>query len=304
MVAKKMTIEKVKEKLNRINSSILIVSEEYNGYQTALECNCLKCGNRWSTKWTNLSRGKGCPICARYKTVKKIKTNDDEIKSLLKNKGYIFIEKSREKGRLNVSFSDSDGYKYKGLYDNLKRGKKCLAFSNSNIFLQSNIKNLCEKLNVYFIKFENVERKDKRYIYVTFKCGNDHIQKSYIGSLLKGHRCSRCNFDSHSGRKHPNYNSSLTNEERQKMRSELDKGNGKRWAKEVYKRDLYKCTICGSKKRINAHHLNSYHSFPEERYDINNGVTLCVEHHKDFHKKFGYRNNTKEQFEEYLKSVQ
>lgn len=304
MVAKKMTIEKVRGKLNRINPNILITSKEYNGCHTTLECKCKKCDNKWSTKWTNLSKGKGCPICARYRTVESLKISDDEIKDLLKNKGYTFIDVFREKGRLYVSYSDLDGYKYNMLYDNLKRGKKCLTFSNSNIYLESNIKKLCKKLNIYYLKYENVKRKDKRYIYVNFKCKNNHIQKSYIGSLLKGHKCSRCNFDIYSGKKHPNYNPSLTNKERERMRSELDKGNGRNWAKEIYKRDWYKCTICGSKKQINAHHLNSYHAFPDERFDVSNGITLCVEHHKDFHKQYGYRNNTKEQFEEYMKHAQ
>jgi len=54
--------------------------------------------------------------------------------------------------------------------------------------------------------------------------------------------------------------------------------------------------------RLNAHHLNGYEHFPSSRLDVNNGITLCVPCHKLFHKTYGNRNNTKEQFEE-LQSV-
>lgn len=52
---------------------------------------------------------------------------------------------------------------------------------------------------------------------------------------------------------------------------------------------------------VNAHHLYSWKSYPLLRFDIDNGITLCKKCHINFHKKFGYGNNTKEQFIEYKK---
>lgn len=73
-----------------------------------------------------------------------------------------------------------------------------------------------------------------------------------------------------------------------------------RWADHVRKRDHYACVICGRKGvEINAHHLNAWASFPDERYDLDNGVTLCKYHHENFHEKYGKGKNTREQFEEY-----
>lgn len=53
------------------------------------------------------------------------------------------------------------------------------------------------------------------------------------------------------------------------------------WRLNVYKRDSYKCKINNSdcNGRIVAHHILSYTNFPELRYDINNGITLCHFHH-------------------------
>jgi len=75
-----------------------------------------------------------------------------------------------------------------------------------------------------------------------------------------------------------------------------------RWAHEVKKRDHYTCVICGARGvELNSHHLNSWADFPEERYELENGVTLCKYHHDDFHYINGKGKNTASQFEEYKK---
>ena len=100
----------------------------------------------------------------------------------------------------------------------------------------------------------------------------------------------------------PNWNPNLTDEERNKKRDTQEHIN---WRKEVFKRDDYTCQCCGSTKGgiLNAHHLDSYSSHKEKRLDIDNGITLCENCHKDFHKKYGYGENTKEQFEEWLDNL-
>ena len=54
----------------------------------------------------------------------------------------------------------------------------------------------------------------------------------------------------------------------------------KNWRTKVYKRDGYKCQVCGSRKRTEAHHIKTWSRFPQLRFDINNGVTLCRICHK------------------------
>lgn len=56
----------------------------------------------------------------------------------------------------------------------------------------------------------------------------------------------------------------------------------KEWRKDIYKRDSFQCQMpgCGSKKRIEAHHIRTWASFPQLRLDRNNGVTLCSRCHK------------------------
>ncbi len=54
------------------------------------------------------------------------------------------------------------------------------------------------------------------------------------------------------------------------------------WRAKVIRRDKV-CKVCGSKKNREAHHINSYSYYPEERYKLENGVCLCRDCHTAFH---------------------
>lgn len=66
-------------------------------------------------------------------------------------------------------------------------------------------------------------------------------------------------------------------------------------------RDNYTCRKCGAKEYLATHHIENYSEKESLRTDINNGVTLCVECHKKFHKQYGNKNNNKEQIDMFLK---
>lgn len=73
------------------------------------------------------------------------------------------------------------------------------------------------------------------------------------------------------------------------------------WVNSVFARDRYTCQKTGIKGgKLVAHHIMNFSSYPELRHDINNGITLSEKCHKEFHRKYGIKNNTKEQLEDYL----
>lgn len=54
-----------------------------------------------------------------------------------------------------------------------------------------------------------------------------------------------------------------------------------RWRKAVLLRDNYRCIRCGSPEQLMSHHIHSFTHFPELRYEVDNGKTLCKScHHK------------------------
>ena len=60
----------------------------------------------------------------------------------------------------------------------------------------------------------------------------------------------------------------------------------KKWRKAVFERDNYTCQECGRKRKngdrvvLEPHHIKSFAHFPELRFEVSNGQTLCYECHQ------------------------
>lgn len=59
----------------------------------------------------------------------------------------------------------------------------------------------------------------------------------------------------------------------------------KLWRNAVFERDNWKCIWCGSSKGINADHIQEFSKYPELRFAIDNGRTLCKSCHLLRHNK-------------------
>lgn len=66
-----------------------------------------------------------------------------------------------------------------------------------------------------------------------------------------------------------------------KHQEERNNPEYKQWRYQVYKRDRYVCRIGNTEciGKLEAHHILSWRDYPELRYNINNGITLCRTHH-------------------------
>jgi len=109
-------------------------------------------------------------------------------------------------------------------------------------------------------------------------------------------------FNSHRvGKLNPNWKGGITSEKRKIMNGD----EYKQWRQAVFERDNYTCQCCGRQTHNNeAHHLDNFADYEEQRFDINNGITLCKQCHNpnqegSFHNTYGTLHNTREQYEEY-----
>lgn len=97
-----------------------------------------------------------------------------------------------------------------------------------------------------------------------------------------------------SGENHWNWKGGVT-PITQKTRTSPD---ARAWRLAVFYRDNFTCRICNSKEKLQAHHINSWVNFPEDRFILENGITLCKTCHDLYHQferefnKNGKRNNT------------
>ena len=79
------------------------------------------------------------------------------------------------------------------------------------------------------------------------------------------------------GAKHPNWNGGSS----RYYKTGYYSIEYKNWRKSVFERDHYTCQDCNKKGiYLTAHHIKSQAQYPEFRYDIDNGKTLCEECHK------------------------
>lgn len=157
------------------------------------------------------------------------------------------------------------------------------------------------------IKAVGKRKNDGRIWLCKCDCGN--TTEVSARTLVSGHTrsCGCLQIEhitrlglSNKGKNNPAYNHDLTDEERSKNKFQRGSDEAKKARIETYKRDNYTCNICGSKGGdLHAHHLDSFADNIDKRFDLDNLITLCAECHKDFHKTYGYGNNTKEQFEDY-----
>ena len=74
----------------------------------------------------------------------------------------------------------------------------------------------------------------------------------------------------------------------------------KLWRDACFARDGYRCQKTGIVGDVIVHHIHNFADYPELRLAIDNGITLSVEAHKAFHKKYGKSFTTRKQLDEFL----
>lgn len=109
-----------------------------------------------------------------------------------------------------------------------------------------------------------------------------------------------------SGRAHHSYKEEIGEEERQTAIFQRKSYEAKKWRTSVYVRDDYTCQCCKIKGvRLVAHHMNGFSKFPEQRFLLENGLTMCEACHDELHRIMGGKNKscTRQECETILKEM-
>lgn len=90
-------------------------------------------------------------------------------------------------------------------------------------------------------------------------------------------RCRQCDKKLYIGSNNPSWKGGITPINRSIRTSK----EYELWRKSVYERDNYTCIWCGQiGGKLNADHIKPFSLYPELRFAIDNGRTLCEECHK------------------------
>lgn len=111
-----------------------------------------------------------------------------------------------------------------------------------------------------YIEYEGITYRKATVRYNGIRVNNALIPENGYQALKDEKKAKRINRDT----------------PRRDLEDMLDSG----WSEKVKKRDNYTCQKCGStQKQLNSHHIFS-RSHKSTRWDIDNGITLCVSCHK------------------------
>ena len=288
---KKYSYEEVKLEIESKGCKLL--STEYVDCKTLLSIKCA-CGEIFETtfdKWSN--RGKQqCNKCSKKKAKTRGKYSYEEVEEIIngsEGNGCKLKSKEYKNSKTPLDIECHCGNPFKATLNEFLRGKK-----------QCNdcgMKNKIDKLSA------------ERYIIQCDWCGADlEPMTQHEIDVCEHHFCKDKDcFSKYCSKKYsndgnPNYNPNISEYDRKRNKERRRHIEGyDDFIKNVYERDNYTCQCCGKRGGdIVTHHLNGYDNFEDQRIDINNGIVLCEDCHKEYHKIYGYGNNTWQQFREFL----
>ena len=172
----------------------------------------------------------------------------------------------------------------------------------------------CERMRKFCSRECGYANKRKRVVFNCDYCGKESWRREHEYGRNEHHYCSyRCSQKAHGemyqGENHWITGTRFSLEHRKKIgdscrgeknyrwkggvKSENERIRNsmeyKDWRVSVFERDNYTCQNClsrngnGRKVNLEAHHWLPFHMYISGRFETNNGHTLCVDCHNDFH---------------------
>lgn len=277
------------DELNNIckKYNIRLLDNNYVSSNFIHKWQCLKCDSIVNQRLDKIKRGESLKCCSRKQN------NIIEEGHQLANKfNLIFNHKtfiSTQKDANWICKIHNHSFNYKLFTMRFLNNSPCIKCreDKDNLIKISELKQI--ELNTPFIKLLDYDYKGLRHSHNWFCERHQYKTTSKAFLIIKNKRLKCCRIaDEYTGPNHPNYNKNISDDQRITDRRYH---KIKQWSKSVKERDLYVCKACNIHQNVIAHHIFSYMAYPDKRYDLDNGVTLCKKCHSNFHKLFGLIND-------------
>lgn len=197
-------------------------------------------------------------------------------------------------------------YVYLNITGNIKKYYEELGYDIPKK-LNKNGKLVLDNKTYIKIKIEDLMKNSNKKVKVQCDCCKNIYEYTYnnynskrMGDKYYCFHCYASIFNS--GENNCNWNHNLSEEDRLRVSRKSVSYN--EFIRRVLNRDEYTCKVCENKnKQLEVHHLDGYNWCKEKRESIENGITLCLDCHSNFHSLYGRGFNTKDQFEEWFGSA-
>ncbi len=297
-MSSKYIIEQVKNIFKEQDCELL--SKEYKRVHDILYYKC-SCENVSKISLSSFLSGNRCKECGNKKKGNNVKYSYEQVQEMFIEQNCELLSREYKNARTLLEYKCNCGNISKIRLTHFLRGHKCKKCSIERV--KNKLKYDYEEVKNIF-KNNGCELLSNRYndfhSHLDYKCSCGRKSKISLSHFLSGKRCKKCAIENMTGKNNWNYNHNKTDEERRLRRKYPEY---QIWRKDIYKRDNYICQRCFQRGRLNAHHIINYATNRELRLDISNGITLCEKCHKEFHKKYGNRNNTQDQLDEFVNLV-
>lgn len=264
------------------------------------------CGNEHTSRFESFYKHKKrCKACAGKETSERRRLKKDVIVRALESKGFTYLNHYWSKNEaaktdrnwLMVDYICKGGHIHTGKYYHsvVVSEYACMRcvwdlLKEVERLPIARVREVVESFGMTLLSTEYVNNHTP--IQVKCVCGKPYT--TTLMTITHGYRCG-CQ---RGGENHYNYNPKLTDEERKDKRMYPEYYE---WVRDVYTRDDYTCKKCGNRGgELHAHHIYSYAKHKDKRVELANGVTLCATDHKEFHRLYGLRDFTPEDFFEFM----
>jgi len=292
----------------KINKMITITEEEFDLLRNdgRVPYLCDSCGDNGGRRKRDFEKMPKKVYCSVKCRVISERNNDANIKKLMDSRNMVFIE-SYHNPFHRVKYKCICGECQDSTWDKYKNsGGRCRKCSLMSTHRNKRIKFEILEKRVIDAGYELITRKEEwegldqiegfRY---KLKCKRGH---EFTTARLITHEigCRACSYIDMTGEKSPNYKHGKSRDNIKERRN--NSVPLKRWRRHIVKLFKNTCDICSiNESGMNAHHLNGYLWDIDNRFNLANGVLLCKNCHKKFHKKYGIYDNTREQYQEFKK---
>jgi len=312
---------------------ISLVAYSASSVDATFHCNV--CGYEWDAQaFSVMNSGNGCPDCYELRRSETHRAPIEEVRGYIESHECHLISDEYVNGKIPIKIQFSCGHIQEMRFDVFKRGSRCrqcgIKKSNLGKRIPDKIFGIVKDLGFTFIEFPT--GYINRLSDIKYECDKGHVVVHKIREFVRIKKCKECSRIECStrqmGNKGNNWQGGKT-----VLRNSL-KTRASEWRDQSMDACNYKCVITGGCFHA-VHHLHSFHEILSEAlenlgYDQNEttgeysqdelesiydecchvhtlyplGVCLRKDIHVLFHKLYGNRNNTPDQFYEFTERIQ